>query len=592
MYLLPLHNDQDIGARAGAVTGVYAPEYNNQFSYAYTYGDAHVRFPQAGTGQFIANVRMGGPNGAVPVTAYLETPHFRVRFGPLKDIRVYHVLIPASPEGDVEFHLPSTTTQIKADPRHLGVLLDWVQLRTVSMVAPPEALLLGTPLVLALLWITIRQLHTPEPFKIGLLLLCSALLCASFALSRGRLTLPAWWLIAADLFVMAVIGLTRFDEWRLSKPLFKIAALLALWRAGLWLVSAVGTWYSSGFYEYGKKITSGGAIIDRNNFVWRFLADAWVGWDGGHYRNIAVNGYSFLGNGEPTIAFFPLYPLLIRLFLPITSNNAALASLIVSHLALFAALLLIYDLVSRDFDHTLADRTIVLLLIFPASFYFVSAYSESLGLALLVATLWAMRKQRWWLAGIAGGLLALTRLPGVFVAPVLACAYLQQHRWRWRSIGPDFLAVLLPPLGIVLFMLYQWWRFGTPVAFLIAQRHWGNHLEPPWTIPHILLTTITTAGDWPIRVFQLVVWVSFIGLMLFALLRLPLPYGLTVLLLVPPYLSPWHGSFPRYVLIGFPAFIVMAMFAKQRWIYTLMVSAMLAALAIGVLLFTNGFWVA
>jgi hypothetical protein len=592
MYLLPLHNDQDIGARAGAVTGMYAPEYNNQFSYAYTYGDARVRFPQAGTGQFIANVRMGGPNGAVPITAYLETPRFLIGFGSLKDIRVYHVLMPADPDGDVEFHIRSSTTQLKADPRRLGVLLDWIQLRALSIVAPPVALLIGGPLVLALLWLTIRQIHTTEPFKVGLLLLCSALLCASFALSRGKLTLPAWWLIVADIFVMVVIGFTRFDEWRLSRPLPKIAALLLLWRTVLWLVCALGTWYSGSFLQFGRKLTTGGAIIDRGAFIWRFLADAWVGWDGGHYRNIAVNGYSFQGDGAPTIAFFPLYPLLIRLFLPL-AGNVSIAALIVTHLALFIALIFIYDLVAHDFNRQLAHRTLVLLLIFPTSFYFASAYSESLGLALLVAALWAMRRQRWWLAGLAGGLLALTRLPGVFIAPVLACAYLQQHRWRWRSIGPDFLSVVLPPLGLLLFMVYQWWRFGTPVAFLIAQRHWGNGLAAPWVMPHTLLTTITTAADWPMRAFQLVVWVSFIGLILFALLRLPLPYGLTVLLLLlPPYLSPWHDSFPRYVLIGFPAFVVMAIFAQRRWIYTFMVSAMLAALAIGVLLFTNGFWVA
>src|SRR3712207_7904720 len=53
---------------------------------------------------------------------------------------------------------------------------------------------------------------------------------------------------------------------------------------------------------------------------------------------------------------------------------------------------------------------------------------------------WALRRQRWWLAGIAGFLLALTRLPGVLTAPIILLMYLDHERWRWQRMGRELLA--------------------------------------------------------------------------------------------------------------------------------------------------------
>lgn len=592
VYFAPLEIRQDIGSQNISIEGLQGAENNGRFSYAYTDGDTFITFPQTGVGRFVLRLRMGGPHGTVPLRARVTAATEQIDLGSVASLRVYHLLAPTNHHGDVQLRIQSTTTVEKGDRRALGVLLDWLELETLGNLSPPPSLLLSTPFIFLLFWIAIIQIQTPYRWKIVLMLFCSAALGISYALGRGKIALEWWGVIAAGIS-MAYVSLTHFDRWNFASPFTSITALFIVWRTTLWFISGMGTWYSSTFYQYGKKIASAGAIIDRQHFLWRFLVDAWVGWDGAYYRGIAVDGYSFTENGPYNIAFFPLYPLLTRLFLPISNSNTSIAALLVSHIAIFSALILMYDLVARDFGSTAAKRALVLLLVFPTSFYFVTAYSEALALALFVASLWAMRQGRWWIAGVTGALLALTRLPGVLIAPVLACAYLQHNGWRLRSIRPDFLSVLLPPCGLGLFMSYQWWRFGTPFAFLIAQRHWDNHLEPPWIMPHILLTTVTTASDWPMRVLQLVIWISFIVLIVFAFIRLHLPYGLSLLLLLlPAYLSHWHSSFPRYVLIGFPAFVVMAVLARRRWLYLLVVSLMLSALTIDILLFINGFWVA
>ena len=377
----------------------------------------------------------------------------------------------------------------------------------------------------------------------------------------------------------------------------RVSGLFITWRLTLWLIGGIGAWYSRALHPFARLLSPDGSIIEREalvkEFWWRMFATNWIQWDSHHYQTIALHGYTFEHERWPTITFFPLYPLLMRLAVLLTGTRIEVAALLVAHLAFFLALLLLDDLLTRDFDPAVAYRTLVVLLVFPTSIFFGAGYSESLALVLVVGAVWAMRRQRWWLAGVAGFFLTLTRLPGVFIAPILAVTYLQEHHWRWRGIRPAVLATLLPPLALVLFMLFQWQRFGTPFAFMIAQRQWDNAFSPPWVMPRRLLEALRIWPEWPITVVELLVWISFIGLTVLALLRLPLPYGLTALLvLVPPYLSSWYRSLPRHVLLAFPAFVVMAIWAEPHWMRRLLISTLCVLLAIATMLFVNGFWVA
>ena len=296
---------------------------------------------------------------------------------------------------------------------------------------------------------------------------------------------------------------------------------------------------------------------------------------------------------DSTSKKYRFYPLLIRSLLGPTNNNGVVAALLVSHIALFIGLLLLYDLVVRDFDTGVATWTLVFLLAFPAAVFLGSIFTESLALMFVVATLWAIRREQWWMAGVAGFFLALTRLPGVLMAPVIAITYLQQQQWRFRNLlRLPFFAVFLPPFGLVLFMLYQWHRFGTPLAFWIAQRDWPNRVSPPWSLPQVILHAIPTSPNQPLEVFQLISWIGFLILMLLAIRRLPLSYSLTlILLLLPPYLNSWHMSFSRYVLIGFPGFVMLALLTHRRSIRWILIIAMIPLLVVATVLFVNGFWV-
>lgn len=75
--------------------------------------------------------------------------------------------------------------------------------------------------------------------------------------------------------------------------------------------------------------------------------------------------------------------------------------------------------------------------------------------------------------------------------------------------------------------------------------------------------------------------------------RLPFVYSLTaLLLLLPPFLANQRGSLIRYVLIGFPIFVVLALITERPWLRWLVYCLMLPLLFIFTLLFVNGFGLA
>ena len=116
-------------------------------------------------------------------------------------------------------------------------------------------------------------------------------------------------------------------------------------------------------------------------------------WDTGFYLGIAGEGYRVDGPGLPSVAFFPLLPLLIRALAPLTRDPIA-AGLLVTNLALLWASILLYRLVEGEHGGAVAERSVWYLLIFPASFFGSAIYSESLFLLGAIGALFLARQRR------------------------------------------------------------------------------------------------------------------------------------------------------------------------------------------------------
>jgi len=317
----------------------------------------------------------------------------------------------------------------------------------------------------------------------------------------------------------------------------------------------------------------------------------WSHWDGEHYVRLAMGGYLHPPD-DVSPAFFPLYPLLLRSFAelfggPITKEALSVWAPLLSLLFLPFALYFIYRIALDAFHERVAKGTVLILAFFPTTFFLNAAYTESMFLALSAGSLWAMRVRKDLLvACVLAGFAAATRNVGVFLVAPLTYEWIKDiERFRWRGIY-----LLLAPGGLFAYMGYLWVRFGDPLLFYSAQESWGRQATGPldtasrawvsavegagrlldpdlWAHPSLRNVANQLAGA--SNFFNLAFFVFAMVVLLAGSRYLPLSLTAYGLLLVAPATlfgtlgSPLMGT-PRYVLVAFPVFIVLALLFRTR----------------------------
>ena len=292
----------------------------------------------------------------------------------------------------------------------------------------------------------------------------------------------------------------------------------------------------------------------------------WAQWDAQHYVAIAVSGYETPEQSYSNVAFFPLYPLLMRLlaapFGPVTEQSAALAGLVISNVALFLALLYLSKLVARDLTLSVAQRSVLYMAVFPTTLFLSSVYAESLFLLLAVASLYHARKGEWYLAGGAAFLAALTRPFGLLLIVPLAVELLRQ-----RASPRAWPSLVLPPAGLIIFFGYLWWLFGDPLAYFEAgEQGWDRGLNPPWE-------TLAAYAEGPLQLFDWpYAWVDLLSMaVMLVLVRigwrlLPTSYSAYATVALVFALSAGEAWFSasRHALAIFPVMVVLALMGERR----------------------------
>lgn len=325
-------------------------------------------------------------------------------------------------------------------------------------------------------------------------------------------------------------------------------------------------------------------------------------WDTGFYVSIAEEGYRYTGVPLPSVAFFPLYPLLMRA-LGVLVGDALVAGIVISHAALLLATMLLYRLAAESWGQAVAERAIWYFLIFPAAFFGAAVYSESLFLLAAIGALYFARRGYWEVAGLLGFAAALTRFTGLIVAPMLVAEWWTQRRERpveTRPTPPALLAALAVPLGTLAYAVYLNRAFGDPLAFVHGSAAWARQPQSPLaTIAGLLQTP--EGGWWPALLAGRIHpdnWIDLGFVLIFLALGMALLYqrrwseGLYVTLGTAVALS--SGllmSQRRYVWVLFPAFILLARWGDKPWVDRLVTALSLLLLGVFTALFANGYWV-
>ena len=367
-------------------------------------------------------------------------------------------------------------------------------------------------------------------------------------------------------------------------------------------------WFELGLLFAGSRVLIaliarlGVAIVEPGRFERKTagLAQLFFHWDSGWFLAIAQDGYHYdPAKGSP-IAFFPLYPMLMRALGPLL-GGPTVAGFLISNAAFFAAIALLWRLVERDAARGQGGvrrgdggRAVRLIVFGPVSFFFSTVYSESLFLFLAVACVYAGRSRRWWLAGLAGFAAALTRNAGLLLCIPLLLELFAAERdgkappagRRWRQAA----ACLFPAMGIVAWSGYLAWRFGDPLLFLKVQHAWGRSLSWPWrSFYRTNLGFNPPFYNW---------WfvghaAAGIGLLMlgFAARLRPSYLALAAAMLLLNLSATHLEAIPRFLSVIFPLYIAGAVFVRRTpAAEPLALAASAALLAFSTLLFTNGYW--
>jgi len=348
--------------------------------------------------------------------------------------------------------------------------------------------------------------------------------------------------------------------------------------------------------------------------------------DGFHYLSIARNGYGYLEQ-----MFFPFYPKLIKFLYPLF-NSFLFSGLFISSLFFILCLKLLGEILKEEGENKKTVRkTLLFLVLFPASFYFLSVYTESLFLFLILSSFWLAKKKKWLLAGLTAGLASYTRLVGICLLPALVCEYYESEsgrkmkeriksartgliykfrikylvyffKSRWVHLK-NFFFIFLSGWGLLAHSYYLKKTCGDWLYFIKIRPSFGGQRPAgrvimPYQVFWRYLKMIFAVDPKTFVYFN--VWLEFLTALLFLGL---LAWGwyrrkqnkiktswlvFSSLVYLLPTLTGTFSSMPRYVLACFPCFLVLAKLKLPKVIYFFSGALLLLCTA----LFARGYWIA
>lgn len=328
------------------------------------------------------------------------------------------------------------------------------------------------------------------------------------------------------------------------------------------------------------------------------FVNMWARWDAGWYLDVAKNGYRFLPGEQSNVAFFPLYPYVVRLVhsaIPLPGDAGWLVvGILVSNIALFVALIYLYRLIRLDYDRSTAARAVLYLCVFPTTLFLSAVYSESLFLALVISAFYYARTARWLVTGVLAAAATLCRPAGLLLVVPLGFEYLSQREFRWRRIGADGAALFLSPLALAGHLAVLRWRFGSwnVISKAEAIEGWNRSLTLPWnTLLHSLQHIGSSIGYH--GAFEFVFTTILIALAIFTCFRLRVSYAIySIVSLL--FATSWGDlkSAPRFGLVIFPIMILLALLGHDKAFNRtyLALSSILAA--VSMVVFSQWGWVA
>ncbi|MER7111573.1 hypothetical protein [Streptomyces sp. NPDC000229] len=319
-----------------------------------------------------------------------------------------------------------------------------------------------------------------------------------------------------------------------------------------------------------------------------------MSWDSDWYLGIAASGYGTTlywpdGAVQSDLAFFPLYPALVRAVstaLPVADGTAGL---LVAWTAAGAAAWGIFLIGERLYGRGVATTLVVLWGLLPHSIVLSMAYTEPVLTAFAAWSLYAVLTRRWLWAGALAALAGAARPNGIAVAAAVGAAaayeayrlFRTERRTDWRL----WAGAAVAPAGWVGYLLWVGVRKGDPLGgYFAVQAGWTSRFDFGVGTFGFVRMVVTRPMDLGFTMAVLVPAVSIVLFALFVLDRPPLPLLVytAVLVVIAVGGSGFFESKPRFLLPAFPLLVPLACaLRKARPRAAAVVVAALAGLSFG-----------
>ena len=323
------------------------------------------------------------------------------------------------------------------------------------------------------------------------------------------------------------------------------------------------------------------------------FVEKFIKWDAHWYTYTAQHGYD-----KQNIVFFPVLIVLLRALLEL-GLNISLFGFIICNLFAFSSFIFLYLVVRQHYSAEVAQRTLMVFAVMPTSFFLNTIYTESIFMTFSLASLYYLRQNSWWRAGLFAALATVTRNLGIVIVLVMIYKYITEYG-QWRNRANPLAAMLLSPAALLGFMAFNYWQVGDVFAFFTGQQAWGRQFEYPWV--NIWNNALLIQSRFPVIEPGIVIDMILVLFCIAVLLILPMRFDF----LIPfPYLilgwiwffiplfstSPWFPlySMSRFILVVFPFYILLAQLPRPLfWLYWI---ASAVGLFFSTLWFTGWYWI-
>jgi Gpi18-like mannosyltransferase len=329
--------------------------------------------------------------------------------------------------------------------------------------------------------------------------------------------------------------------------------------------------------------------------------DSFFRFDSAWYNEIIQTGYSYNPEKQSNVAFFPLYPILVKAIASLTSLNVPISGLLLSNLCLILALFFVYKISNIYLNKRGCEKVLILMLVFPTSFFYSCFYTESLYLLTTAACFYFFLNKKYFWSGFFGFFASLTRVTGVIIFLAFAIELLWKYLKKKELPRRESLFLLLIPCGLIAYMVFLAWKFNEPLAFIKVQDLWGRDER--------VFPLITLINYWKninfifpkdannaVRLLNTFFSFSFLGILLFSLVKKPLNISLLIFAFLSFFLPLSTGtteSMMRYMMTIFPIFIILGYWSqKNRYFYGFLLFLFTYFLSILFLWYGNWGWIA